>query len=89
MVTSRVLAEREDELNRKFKLFISNARWINANIDDLKRKFPDTYIAVYKRKVVLTDKDLTDLKEKLKEKSIDLDKVTIEFVKRKPLKLLV
>ena len=86
---SQVLTKRENELNHKFKLFLSNTKWINTNIEELKKQYPDRYIAVCQKRVIQTDRDLTDLKRRLRELNVDLDKVTIEFIKEKPLKLLV
>lgn len=89
MVTSKLLLEKKSEINRKFNLFIRDTNWINNNLDMLRKKYPNKYIAVYNRKIILTDKDLTDLKEKLKEENVAFEKVAIEFVKDKPIKLLV
>lgn len=89
MTSSQLTVEREKEINRRFKLFLSNTKWINTNINKLKQEFPDTYIAVYNKKVVQTDKDLSDLKEKIKKMNLDPEKIVIEFVKEKPLKLLM
>jgi hypothetical protein len=89
MTSSQLTVEREKEIHRRFKLFLSNTKWINTNINKLKQEFPDTYIAVYNKKVVQTDKDLSDLKEKIKKMNLDPEKIVIEFVKEKPLKLLM
>ena len=89
MVPSQLLADKKDEINRAFKLFISNTNWINTNLDKLRKQHPNEYIAVYNREVVLTDKDLSDLKEKLRKENVDLQKTAIEFVRKEPIKLLL
>ena len=89
MVPSQLLADKKDEINRTFKLFISNTNWINTNLDKLRKQHPNEYIAVYNREVVLTDKDLSDLKEKLRKENVDLQKTAIEFVRKEPIKLLL
>jgi len=89
MVASQLLADKKDEINRTFKLFISNTNWINTNLDNLRKQHPNEYIAVYNREVVFTDKDLSDLKEKLRKENVDLQKTAIEFVRKKPIKLLL
>lgn len=89
MISSQIVARKEGEINRKFKFFISNTRWINKNIENLKKQYPNRYIVVYNKKVILTDRDLSDLKEKIKTSELDPEKIAIEFVKEKPLKLLV
>lgn len=89
MVPSQLLADKKAEINRTFKLFISNTNWINSNLDTLRKQHPDEYIAVCNRKIVFTDKDLSDLKEKLRKENVDLQKTAIEFVRKKPIKLLL
>lgn len=89
MAVPQTIVQKEDDLNRRFNMFIANMNWINRNLDELKTCYPDLYIAVQRKKVIASSENLSDLKEKIRKMNIDLDTVTIEFIKRSPLKLLV
>ena len=88
-MSEKLLETRRADLRQKFNVFVSNVNWINSNIHELKSNFPDTYIAVHDRRIVKTDKKLKNLKKQLKERGLNHENVTIEFIASKPLKLLV
>lgn len=90
-VVKRTL-ESKNELNRLINLSKEheyNSEWIARNLEDLKKKFSNKYIAVRKRSVIDNNEKLIKLITTLKEKYVEIDDVTIEYVTEKPIKFLL
>jgi len=90
-VVTRILKSKE-ESERIINLLTEqndNFEWILRNLGELKKRFPNKYIAVKKRSVIETDRNYKSLIEKLKRRHIELNEVTIEYITDKPIKLLL
>lgn len=82
----------EEELMRislVFKLLREDYLWIRKNYDKLRKKYSCKYIAVRRGKVVNADKNLSRLISNLKKEFGDINDITIEYLGKKPLKLLM
>jgi len=84
--------ESKAESKRITDLYIEhkeNSKWVAKNIEDLRKRFPDKYIAVQRKDVIEDDADLIELITKLRKRNLDIDTITIEYVTTKPIKLLL
>ena len=51
------------KFTREFsKRYAEDSRWINDNINELTQKYPDHWIAVLEKEVVIASKDLDEVK---------------------------
>lgn len=65
-----------------------NRRWFEENYDALVEEFDDRFVAVCDRRVVDSDADLDELLERV-EADFPLERVSIEFVSRDKIKLIL
>ena len=56
--------------------------WFEANINTLRNKFNNKFIAFHDEDVIDADSNLDNLIEKLKNKNIDMSNVFIKFVSK-------
>jgi hypothetical protein len=63
--------------------------WILGNLEDLKKRFPNEYIAVHRRKVIESDQKFANLVEKLRKENIEINDVIVEYITAKPIKFLL
>jgi len=83
-----MLAYKKVKVREWLREFSENSQWINEHLDELRQKYPDMYIAVRKKKVVKSGKNLTQLREELRKEFGEIEDIAIEFISSKPLKLL-
>ena len=69
----------EEELTKKALNLIDNLMWFETNKSNYREKYPNKYIAIYKKNIVDSDKDLVLLKERLKERFY-LNYILFKFV---------
>jgi len=60
--------------------FYSDINWFYTNYKSLSEKFENKFIVINKQKVAINAKNIKELKEKAKEKKIDLRKSVVKFV---------
>lgn len=65
-----------------------NTKWVARNLVELVREFPDSYVAVRNKEVVMHDKNLLRLIRRLKSRFENISDVAIEHVTDKPIKFL-
>jgi hypothetical protein len=90
-VVKRILKSKEE--SQRIATLLSRQdddfEWILTNLTSLKEKFANEYVAVRGGKVIVSDKDFSDLVEKLKEENIEINDVTVEYITAKPMKFLL
>ncbi len=56
--------------------------WFESNLNGLKSKFNNKFVAFHNAKVIDSDSDLDSLMEKLKNRNIDLSNVFVKFISK-------
>ena len=73
----------------EYKEFLSNFSYFHINYDELKRTYPDKFVAVHKKEIVDSDADAESLIKRLREKYSNLDSFVIEFVSSSKVELIL
>ena len=60
--------------------FYSDIKWFYTNYKSLSKKFENKFIVINKQKVVINANNIKELKEKAKERKIDLRKSMVKFI---------
>lgn len=81
--------DRTQEIVDLFVAHAENSKWAKSNLVELIGKFPDSYVAVRSKEVVMHDKSLLRLIKRLRTRFGDISDITIEHVTNKPIKLLL
>ena len=81
--------EKNEQILKRIVDFSRNMDWISENQEKLRKKYPNKYIAVMSLKVIDSDSDLQSLIRKLKEKGKNPGDVPIEFMSKKPPRLIL
>ena len=63
--------------------------WISHNQEKIRRKHPNKYVAVMKRRIIDVDSELRTLIRRLREKGIDPGEIAIEFISEEPTRLIL
>ncbi len=56
--------------------------WFESNLDSLKSKYDNKFIAFHNKEVIGVDTNVDNLMKKLKEKSIDTSNVFVKFISK-------
>ena len=81
--------DKTQELIKLFFTHTDNSKWTKSNLVKLIGKFPDSFVAVRNKEVIMHDKNLLRLIERLRADYDDISDITIEHVTDKPIKLLL
>jgi len=81
--------EKKKEMIDLFKRHTTDFKWISDNRKDLRERYLNTYIAVRNQRVILSDKNRMKLVDLLKKEYGDIRGITIEYIRDKPLRLLL
>ena len=73
----------------KFKAFQQNMEWFRAHYEELKRKYPNKFVAVYNGSAIDSDADSYRLINRLRRKHGDLGSFVIEPVSDGKVELLL
>jgi hypothetical protein len=73
----------EAEMATKMKEFQQGMDFVNKKINDLRKKYPDKFIAVRDSDVVVYASSMDELSVKAKEKKEDLGFLFVEFISSK------
>lgn len=84
-----ILESRRKEILAVLPLLEKNTVWVAQHLEELRKTYPDQFVAVQDRKVIDTATSRKALLEKLDKRSDIKDSVAIEFIGSKPLKFLV
>ena len=67
----------------RLKEFDEDVKWLHTNYNDLIDKFDGEFIAIKKQQVIEHDRDVSKLKEKLKQKGIEPLATLVELIRNK------
>jgi hypothetical protein len=68
------------EAGKRLRQLQDGMVWIVAHREELRKKYPNEYIAVDKNKVVAHTREIVDLKKKLKSKFENFEHVAVDFI---------
>lgn len=90
---STVQVPKEELVNRA-RSFNEDAVWFEENLDageNLRRKYPESYIAIREKRVVDSDKDIRKLLTRLSRKygSNEIGAIFIEYVTKTKIALII
>ena len=75
---------------QKIERFTEDTKWVWKRYDDLKKQYPDEWVAVFKEKVVDHDSDLRRLMGRLDVKyPEDKGHIAVEFVTPKKIEMIL
>ena len=57
------------EPHKLTKRYFEDSKWINENINELTEKYPDMWIAVLEKEVVIASKDLGEVEEAARQRA--------------------
>lgn len=69
-----------DQVAKDMEQFKRDDKWLKDNIDELRKRFPNMFVAVYDRKVVGAGDALQDAQKKAKAAGYDPAKCVIQIV---------
>ena len=72
--------ERKADISSKLKEMNENTVWLNKEMPGLRKKYPNMFIAIFKKKLVGTDPDHKNLLLQMRKKFGNIDTVLIEFI---------
>ena len=67
----------------RLKEFDEDVKWLHTKYNDLIDKFDREFIAIKKQQVIEHDRDVSKLKEKLKQKGIEPLTTLVELIRNK------
>jgi hypothetical protein len=77
------------ELLKGLNEFSSDMDWLDSQLDQLRKKYPNKYVAVKDHKVVGASSDLQDLIQNLKKKKLSPNEIPVEFISKVPPRLIL
>ena len=95
MVTKKIIKsitdspDKTQELVDMFFRHTEDSKWMRSNLAELRAEFPDRYVAVRNKEVIMHDKDHMRLIRRLREDFDDIRDITIDYITDRPTKLLV
>ncbi len=79
----------DDVLMVEYKQFIKDDQYFKAHWEELKAKYPDSYVAVFKGRVRAASPDREVVLDRLQRKGIPPQNTAIHYVSEKRRKLVV
>lgn len=76
----RTLLIDPETVKNKIEEFRENSVWLEENLKNLQQKYPDVFVAVYKKDVVAHNKDYKMLINFLRKQYNNIDTIVIEFI---------
>ena len=73
----------EKEFQRKTQLYNTSLRYVEANKDELLKKYAERWIAVYDARIVAHNKSLKALMQQVDKDALDVKEALIEYVSNK------
>ncbi|MEW5759868.1 MAG: DUF5678 domain-containing protein [Candidatus Thermoplasmatota archaeon] len=70
------MSEEIDDIPKQFWI---DQKWGFANLSKLRRKYPDMWVSIFRKRVIIADKDLGKVEEETKKK-IGTDKFPVLYV---------
>jgi len=69
--------------------FNKDFKWFLRSREELLLKYEDKWVAIYGKKVLDSDEDLTTLVERLKTKGFKPEQMLIQFVSKEPIEAIL
>lgn len=80
----------QQNIYERLTQFEEDEKWISENYENLKQEFPDEYIAVFQKKVIDHDKDISRLSARLKANYPEKSKhIAVEFIGTKDIDMIL
>lgn len=73
----------QSKLRESAAVFERSRSFINFNREELLKRYPDCWVAVYKEQILATDKDLQNLINTIRKSGKLLEHVAVEFLTSK------
>ena len=83
-----ILNKRCDYFAEKLNEFKRNSIWISDEREKLRKKYPNTYIAVRDREIIAYDKSVLPVVEKVRKLKNNED-IVIDYIGKQKIKLLL
>lgn len=83
-----LLDKRSKYFSGKLNEFGKNSMWVSDEREKLRKKYPNTYIAVRKQRIIASDKAVSSLVTKVKQIKNNED-IIIDYIGKQKLKLLL
>lgn len=78
-----------DDAAELLKVFTADVEWALSRRKYLRRRYPNRYIAVRRKRVVASSKELAGIIAKLRERNIEPNTVLIDFIPKDRVKYLL
>lgn len=80
----------EQEVLRGLRSFERDSRWIDKHHEELKRLYPDEWVACYEERIIEHDKKLEALVKRLKTKYPEEKKhIAVEFIETEEIEMIL
>ncbi len=77
-------------LSKSLSKYGKNSKWIDEHYDELKQKYDGFFVAAYNGKVVDSDKDVTKLGRRIREKFRNVyTEIAVEYISKKEVDIIV
>jgi hypothetical protein len=83
------MEESPEEIQQSLERFRADAMWLSQHREELLKKYPERWIAVYKKDVVATAKSPKQLFRKVEQKGIRPGKVVHDYLTEEEFDLIV
>lgn len=78
------------QIAQELRGFEENMNWLNKHYEKLKKQYPDKYVAVFDKKVVDHDSDLSTLVRRLETNyAKESNKIAVKYVTTKKIELIL
>ena len=86
-----VVTVAKEQLVSRAKIYNDDALWFSENIDSLRERYAERYVAVHKKELVDSDRGLRKLLSRLKEKypSEEVGHIFIQYVTKTKIDLII
>ncbi|TET91924.1 MAG: hypothetical protein E3J35_00215 [Methanomassiliicoccales archaeon] len=85
---SMVERTKLEDLGKGLEQFQNDKQWALLRVSYLRRKYPNKFIAVLKKRVVASSEKFDELLALLEKKDIDPGLVVVDYISEEPVKLL-
>ena len=76
-------------MDKRFKTYEENITWFRANYEQLRKKYPNRFVAIDRGGVIASDKTLNGLLAQLRKRYTDITLFAIEYVSATEAELVV
>ncbi|HUX99428.1 MAG TPA: DUF5678 domain-containing protein [Candidatus Deferrimicrobium sp.] len=66
---------------KTFESADANNTWLNENIDEIRKKFENKFVAIYNSQIIDSDDDIENLLKRIEGLKIPIDLIKIEYIR--------